>query len=209
MFSDVLKKILGFFIIIMVLSMPVFAQEGGAEKEKKEAPVAKENPLEYVRMETSLGNVVIELNREKAPLSVANFLSYVDKNFYDNTIFHRVISSFMIQAGGISSDMQQKPGGKPIQNECKNGLKNARGTIAMGRTNELNSATTHFYINVVDNFNLDGACYAVFGQVVEGMDVVDKIKVVKTGTRKGFRDVPQEDVIIKTFVRTEKPKAKE
>ncbi|MEE9442977.1 MAG: peptidylprolyl isomerase [candidate division Zixibacteria bacterium] len=206
MFSDVSKKVLGFFIIIMVLSMPVFAQEGGTKGDKKEAPVAKENPLEYIRIETSMGNVVVELNREKAPLSVANFLNYVDKNFYDNTIFHRIISNFMIQAGGVTSDMEQKPGGKPIENECKNGLKNARGTIAMGRTNDLNSATTHFYINVKDNFNLDGACYAVFGQVIDGMDIVDKIKMVKTGTKRSFRDAPLEDVIIKTIVRTEKPK---
>ncbi|MFH1700222.1 MAG: peptidylprolyl isomerase [Candidatus Zixiibacteriota bacterium] len=205
MFSNVSIKILGLCIILVVLTMPVFAQEGSATGDKKEAPVTKENPLEYIRIETSMGNIVVELNREKAPLSVANILGYVDKNFYDNTIFHRIIPNFMIQAGGFTSDLVQKPAGKPIENECKNGLKNARGTIALGRTNDLNSATTHFYINVVDNFGLDKACYAVFGQVVEGMDVVDKIKMVKTGAKKGMRDVPVEDVVIKTIVRTEKP----
>ena len=172
-----------------------------------------ENPK--VLLETSQGNVTLELNQEKAPLTVKNFISYVEKKFYDNTVFHRVIDDFMIQGGGFSNEdppAQKKPE-SPIKNEGKkSGLSNIRGSIAMARTNDPDSATSQFFINVVDNskgldpggYSPEG--YAVFGKVIKGMDVVDKIKKVKTGTSRlktlsgvgAMRDVPVDKVIIKT-----------
>ncbi len=150
-----------------------------------------------VVMETSLGNMTIELDAEKAPVSVANFLSYVDEGFYDNTIFHRVIADFMIQGGGFEAGMRQKKTKPPIKNESGNGLSNVAGSIAMARTNDLNSATSQFYINVVDNSrSLDKPKYCVFGKVIAGMDIADKIRHVKTTTRAGHADVPASDVVI-------------
>lgn len=173
-----------------------------------ESSAAEKNPV--VVMETSLGNVKIELDEAKAPISVKNFLSYVDDNFYDGTIFHRVISNFMIQGGGFTADMQQKGTKAQIKNEAGNGLSNKRGTIAMARTMVVDSASSQFFINVVDNNFLDhrdsspqGFGYAVFGKVIEGMDVVDKIKGVKTGSRMGFQDVPMETVVIKSVKRVQ------
>jgi peptidyl-prolyl cis-trans isomerase B (cyclophilin B) len=149
-----------------------------------------------VQLETSFGNIVIELDEEKAPLSVANFLVYVEEGFYNNTIFHRVIPNFMIQGGGFEPGMKQKKTRAAISNESGNGLSNVRGAIAMARTNDLHSATSQFYINVQDNLFLDDNKYCVFGKVVEGLDVVDKIKAVKTGRRGGHGDVPNDDVVI-------------
>lgn len=168
-----------------------------------------------VKLSTSLGDIVIELNEEKAPTTVKNFLGYVEDDFYDNTVFHRVISDFMIQGGGFALEddgsIKQKETKDPIQNEAKNGLKNARGTIAMARTGDPHSATAQFFINHKDNANLDypsfdGWGYAVFGKVVEGMDVVDKIAAVQTGTKtltttRGaapMQDVPADPVVIKS-----------
>ena len=169
----------------------------------------KEPALQYVTMTTSMGDIVIELNAEKAPLSTANFLSYVDKGFYDGTIFHRIIPNFMIQGGGFTPDMKQKPTGAGVKNEWKNGLKNVRGSVAMARTQVADSGTSQFFINVVDNAFLDqprdGAAYAVFGKVVSGMDVVDKIKMVPTGMKNGMGDVPTQTVEIKTVKRSEAP----
>ena len=167
-----------------------------------------------VLLETNHGDITIELNEEKAPITVKNFISYVEKKFYDNTIFHRIIDGFMIQGGGFSNEempAQKKPD-DPIKNEGrKSGLSNVRGSIAMARTNDPHSATSQFFINVVDNKNLDPGGfsadgYAVFGKVTKGMDVVDKIKSVKTGstplkTLRGvgaMRDVPVKKVIIKS-----------
>ncbi len=150
------------------------------------APAAAAQPdkVVQVKMSTSLGDIVLELNETKAPISTANFLSYVDKGHYDGTIFHRVINGFMIQGGGVAADGKEKPTDAPIKNEWQNGLKNTRGTIAMARTAIPDSATSQFFINVNDNPFLDkpngGAAYAVFGRVVSGMDVVDKIKAVRT-----------------------------
>ena len=156
----------------------------------------------YVKMTTTKGDLRIELDDEKAPVSVANFLSYVNKGFYDGTIFHRVIRNFMIQGGGFESGMKQKPTDAPIKNEAKNGLKNEKYSLAMARTGDPHSATGQFFINTTNNGFLnnaeaqDGWGYAVFGKVVEGQDVVDAIAAVKTG-RKGFHDdVPLEDVKI-------------
>lgn len=157
-----------------------------------------------VKLQTNLGDIVVELDRAKAPQTVENFLSYVRDGHYDGTIFHRVIENFMIQGGGFTSDYQQKPTRKPIANEANNGLKNKRGTIAMARTSDPDSATAQFFINVVDNDFLDyraptqqGWGYAVFGRVVEGMDVVDEIKNLPTGPGGPFRnDVPRQAVVI-------------
>lgn len=156
-----------------------------------------------VKLTTNHGDIVLELDAEKAPETVKNFLAYVEAGHYNNTVFHRVINGFMIQGGGFEPGMKQKPCGEPIQNEANNGLKNVAGTVAMARTNAPHSATAQFFINVADNDflnhrspDIQGWGYCVFGKVSEGMDVVDKIKGVKTG-RSGFhQDVPAEDVVI-------------
>ncbi|MGH8198483.1 MAG: peptidylprolyl isomerase [Steroidobacteraceae bacterium] len=154
-----------------------------------------------VRFETSHGDFTVELDDESAPVSCRNFLRYVDEGYFDGTIFHRVIPDFMIQGGGFAPDMQQKSGHDPITNEADNGLQNLRGSIAMARTNDLHSATSQFYINLVDNAFLDhrpgSFGYAVFGRVAGGMDVIEKIARVKTGRRRGHDDVPAEPVVIK------------
>ncbi|MEX8505581.1 MAG: peptidylprolyl isomerase [Leptothrix ochracea] len=157
---------------------------------------------EKVRLSTSMGDVVIELDTKNAPISTKNFIEYVKAGHYDGTIFHRVIENFMIQGGGFTPDMQQKPTRPPIALESKNGLKNTRGTVAMARTNVPDSATSQFFINVTDNAFLDqansrdGTGYAVFGKVIEGMAVVDKIRAVPT-TRRGMQgDVPAQAVTI-------------
>jgi len=165
-------------------------------------PVAAEgNPK--VILDTTKGQITIELYPEKAPDTVKNFLAYVDAGFYNGTIFHRVIPGFMIQGGGFSSDMQQKPTRSPIKIESDNGLKNERGTIAMARTQDPNSATAQFFINSVDNTFLNftaktvqGWGYAVFGKVALGLEVVDEISKVKTGAKGMHRDVPVEPVVI-------------
>ncbi|MEX0733082.1 MAG: peptidylprolyl isomerase [Steroidobacteraceae bacterium] len=154
-----------------------------------------------VRFETSHGDLTVELDDESAPVSCKNFLRYVDEGYFDGTIFHRVIPGFMIQGGGFTPDMQHKSGHEPITNEADNGLQNLRGSIAMARTNDLHSATSQFFINLVDNAFLDhrpgSFGYAVFGRVAGGMDVIDKIAKVKTGRRRGHDDVPAEPVVIK------------
>ena len=156
-----------------------------------------------VELHTNKGVIRIELDAEKAPKSAANFLAYVKSGHFDGTIFHRVINGFMIQGGGFEPGMKQKPTQAPIPNEANNGLKNKRYTLAMARTNDPHSATAQFFINVADNAFLDhsaptpqGWGYAVFGHVVEGQDVVDAIKGVKTGTKGFHQDVPVEDVVI-------------
>ena len=159
------------------------------------------NPL--VLLETTSGDILIELFADKAPDSVANFLAYADEGFYENTIFHRVIKGFMIQGGGLDMRMNPKEHRDPITNEAANGLKNTRGTLAMARTSEIHSATCQFFINTVDNAFLDhteetpqGYGYAVFGMVVEGMDTVDKIEKTKTKDTPHYEDVPVDSVLI-------------
>jgi len=156
-----------------------------------------------VKLHTNYGVITLQLDAEKAPNTVKNFLDYVNSGFYQNTIFHRVIADFMIQGGGFEPGMQQKPVNAPIQNEAANGLSNDKYTIAMARTNDPHSATAQFFINTKNNSflnysaaNSQGYGYCVFGKVVEGMDVVDAIRKVKTGNKSGHQDVPQEDVII-------------
>jgi len=158
-----------------------------------------------IKLHTNHGTIVLELDAEKAPETVANFLQYAKEGFYDGTIFHRVIDGFMIQGGGMEPGMREKAARAPIRNEANNGLSNVRGTIAMARTPDPDSATAQFFINVADNDFLDhreptpeGWGYCVFGKVVEGMDVVDKIKGVPTTTRGYHQDVPEEDVIIES-----------
>jgi cyclophilin family peptidyl-prolyl cis-trans isomerase len=172
-------------------------------------PALAANPV--VVMETSMGTIKIELFQDKAPITVKNFLSYVENKHYDGMIFHRVIPGFMIQGGGFKPGMQKGRTNGPIKSESGNGESNARGTIAMARLpGQANSASDQFFINVVDNAQSldkahcqDGVGYAVFGKVTEGMDVVDKIKAVRTGQKAGYGDVPVEDVIIKS-VKVEK-----
>ncbi|MBS1196816.1 MAG: Peptidyl-prolyl cis-trans isomerase, cyclophilin type [Proteobacteria bacterium] len=156
-----------------------------------------------VKLTTNFGVITLELDAEKAPKTVENFLAYVKSGHYDNTVFHRVISTFMVQGGGFEPGMKQKSVNDPIDNEAANGLKNKRGSVAMARTNDPHSATAQFFINVVDNDFLDfkspsgsGWGYCVFAQVAEGMDVVDAIRKVKTGNKGMHHDVPVDDVII-------------
>ena len=169
---------------------------------------AQSNPK--VLMKTSKGDIIIELFPQKAPITVENFLSYVDQGFYDGTIFHRVIKGFMIQGGGYTTELHRKSTQPPIKNEASNGLSNKRGTIAMARTMDINSATAQFFINLVDNDFLDhrdntpeGYGYCVFGKVIQGMEVVDAIAEVKTMTRRGMRNVPRETIEIISITRLE------
>jgi peptidyl-prolyl cis-trans isomerase A (cyclophilin A) len=190
-----LKKIL----VILACGLPILCAGVAVAAE----PAAR-NPV--VLMETSLGNVKLELFPREAPISVKNFLDYVNSGFYNGTVFHRVIPDFMIQGGGFTADLNQKQTNPPIRNEADNGLKNLRGTLAMARTPVVDSATAQFFINVADNGSLNhrdntpqGYGYAVFGKVSEGMDVVEKIVAIKIGTQKGFRDVPETPAVIKSM----------
>jgi cyclophilin family peptidyl-prolyl cis-trans isomerase len=165
--------------------------------------MSEQNP--QVLLETSMGNITVELFKDKAPITVKNFLGYVKEGFYDGLIFHRVIKEFMVQGGGMTEELEQKKPKFAIKNEATNGLSNTRGTLAMARTAVVDSATSQFFINVVDNTFLnhqgkkpDAYGYCVFGKVVDGMDVVDQIRSVKTGNKNGHSDVPVEPVFIKT-----------
>ena len=157
-----------------------------------------------LKFKTSKGEFTVELFTAEAPISAENFLAYADSGHFDGTVFHRVIPGFMIQGGGMTADMKQKPTRDPIANEAKNGLKNTRGTLSMARTNDINSATSQFFVNVADNDFLDNRAgsygYAVFGKVVAGTEVVDKIKAVKTGNKGGHGDVPVTDVVMEKAV---------
>lgn len=162
-------------------------------------------PAAHILMTTTVGPMTLELDADNAPKTVENFLSYVSSGFYDGTVFHRVINNFMVQGGGFTADMEQKATQAPIENEANNGLKNARGTIAMARTQDPHSATAQFFINVQDNDflnhtgeNMQGWGYAVFGKVTEGEDVLDKIRCVQTGNQAGHQDVPIEPIIIES-----------
>ena len=161
-----------------------------------------------VKFETSHGSFTIELFPKEAPVTVENFLKYVDDGFFDGTTFHRIVPGFVIQGGGLTPDFQNKQTRPPIANEAKNGLKNKRGSLSMARTSDINSATSQFFVNLADNEFLDHGPrdygYAVFGKVTEGMDVVDKIAKVKTGRRKGYQDAPMEDVVIVSAKRVQK-----
>jgi len=191
-----MKRILALALVAGLFTACSSSADSGDKTKDKEKPV--------VVMETSAGTIKLELYPDKAPITVKNFLQYVDDKFYDGTIFHRVISDFMIQGGGFEPGMKEKKTRDPIKNEAPNGLSNTAGTIAMARTSELDSATAQFFINVEDNSRLDKPRYCVFGKVIEGMDVVNKIKEVKTGNRGGHENVPVEDVVIKSVRRAKK-----
>lgn len=196
-----MKKTLVSLLIVItaILSLVLFTTFKG---EKTMNDAANNNPV--VVIETTMGNITVELDAENAPNTVANFLGYVEDGYFTDTIFHRVIPNFMIQGGGITADMQDKPSKRaPIQNEANNGLKNDRGTLAMARTSDPHSATSQFFINHKDNDflnfraeNMQGWGYAVFGKVTEGMNVVDEIARVKTGNKGGHQDVPLETITI-------------
>ena len=159
-----------------------------------------------VRFETSHGTFTVELFPKEAPVSVENFLRYVDDGHFDGTVFHRIVPGFVIQGGGLTKDFSSKKTRAPISNEAKNGLKNTRGSLSMARTSDINSATSQFFVNLADNAFLDHSArdygYAVFGRVTEGMDVIDKIARVGTGRRQGYTDAPLEDVVIVSARRT-------
>jgi peptidyl-prolyl cis-trans isomerase A (cyclophilin A) len=163
-----------------------------------------------IRFETSHGGFTVELYEEDAPQTVANFLRYVDEGFFDGTIFHRIVPGFVIQGGGLTSDFSQKKTHPPVRNEAGNGVRNQRGTLSMARTDEIHSATSQFFVNLADNDFLDQRPgqygYAVFGQVTEGMDVIDKIAALPTGRRRGYSDAPTQDVLINSARRLESAK---
>jgi len=167
-------------------------------------------PTAHVTIATTVGHMTLELDADNAPKTVENFLAYASSGFYDGTIFHRVINNFMIQGGGFTTDMEQKPTQAPVDNEANNGLKNERGTIAMARTQDPHSATAQFFINVQDNDflnhtgeNMQGWGYTVFGKITQGEDVLDKIRCVQTGSQGGHQDVPTEPIIIESISVTE------
>ncbi len=191
-------------LILMVIAIPVTLsasdkKEKGLQKSSSRG-VSSMSPV--VLISTDLGDIKIKLNKEKAPVTVDNFLAYAQEGFYDGVIFHRVIPNFMIQTGGFTEDMKQKPSKQPIKNEADNGLLNKKGSIAMARTSDINSATSQFFINLVDNTFLNHGQrdfgYAVFGEVVEGMDVVDKIAAVETGKSGYHGDVPKKPIAMKS-----------
>lgn len=187
-------------LLTTFISSSVFAQ---TTVETKPEPAAKTSAAPQVLIETTEGTIVIELYPDKAPKTVENFLTYVNEEFYDNTIFHRVIPGFMVQGGGFTEDFEKKITHAPIQNEADNGLRNRIGTVAMARTNDPHSATAQFFINVAQNTFLDfrektprAWGYAVFGKVISGMKTVNKIRMVKTGFKNGMKDVPTKTVKI-------------
>ena len=204
------RSLLSFFLPMILLIVGCNEKKNtGSQEQSGDNMTKSENNVvntkqTKVKIETSMGDIVIELNEQAAPVTVKNFLQYVGEGFYNGTIFHRVISGFMIQAGGFTSDMAQKQTHEPIVNESTNGLKNARGTIAMARTDAPNSATSQFFINHITNNGLNyqnssNPGYAVFGKVIDdGMDVVDAIALVRTTTKAGMPYVPVEPVIIKS-----------
>jgi cyclophilin family peptidyl-prolyl cis-trans isomerase len=184
--------------MILITAALLLAQAAAASPSPR--PSASPGPVATV--ETSLGRIRIALDQEKAPVSVANFVKYARVGHYSGTVFHRVIPRFMIQGGGMTAELKEKPTSPPIRNEARNGVRNLRGSIAMARTNDPNSATAQFFINVKDNpsldFGIQGAGYAVFGQVIEGMDVVDKIVAVPTKNAGPYQNVPVTPVVIKS-----------
>ena len=208
-----LLKPRGFALLCAAVLLACSCSRGGEEAPKKEAAAVPQARSPVVEIKTTKGTIVVELYSDKAPKTVANFLSYVDKGFYNGTIFHRVIPDFMIQGGGYTGDRQRKDTGAPVQNEANNGLKNLSGTVAMARTSDPNSATSQFFINAKDNAFLDfkndspqGWGYAVFGKVIEGMDVVHAIEHAPTSDQGGaFANMPQDQVTIESISLRKQP----
>lgn len=191
----------GILLLIAILAFGGFGGGGNDSDDSVQEPAAGDSGMSVAVFETSMGDIEIELDAEKAPVTVENFISYVESGHYDGTVFHRVIPDFMIQGGGFTVEGVEKPTRPPIKLESQNGLKNTRGSVAMARTNIPDSATCQFFINAVDNDFLDYAPgnpgYAVFGKVASGMEAVDKIRAVKTGVKNGMQDWPNQEVIIK------------
>lgn len=202
--NNVLIAFVSFFILLSGCNAQEAATTAKSNKDANTKNMKSTGEkMTVIKLETNKGDIMLELDAEKAPATVANFVDYVEKGFYDGLIFHRVIPNFMIQGGGMNPDMSEKPNGSPIKNEANNGLKNDRGTIAMARTQDPHSATSQFFINLKDNDFLNhtsespaGWGYAVFGKVTDGMDVVDEIAKVKTGNHGMHGDVPLEPVVI-------------
>jgi len=197
----VAKKTLQQLQLIVAAMGTLILMTGGVMSAETASDKAMKNPL--VVFSTTLGDMTIELYSDKAPVTVENFLAYVDSGFFNGTIFHRVIPGFVIQGGGFTEQMVQKKTRSPIKNEAKNGLKNFRGTLSMARTNVVDSATSQFFISLKDNAMLDhqgerSFGYAVFGKVIEGMEVVDKVAAVRTGTRGRYGDVPVKAIVIQS-----------
>ncbi len=207
------KLTLAGLMVSTLIATPLMAETAvEIDRGETEVEVTQAEKL-YYQMKTNKGEIVLELDSAKAPNTVANFKRYVDENFFENLIFHRVIKGFMIQGGGFTADMEHKNGFEPIAIESNNGLKNEKGTIAMARTSDPNSATSQFFINTEDNSFLDypgqdGHGYTVFGRVISGMDVVTAIENSKTAPKAGHRDVPVEPVIIETISEIEAPQNK-
>jgi len=204
MFRTLTCRFLSLIVASALSAAPVYSQSSSTSPTGSTMnQTATTTTTPRVKLQTSMGDITIALNADKAPKSVENFLGYVRDGFYDNTVFHRVIDGFMIQGGGFEAGLKQKTTRAPVENEASNGLKNARYTLAMARTNDPHSATAQFFINVANNDFLNhsaptaqGWGYAVFGEVVEGMEVVDTIKGVKTGNKGFHQNVPVEDVVI-------------
>ncbi|ABI56276.1 Peptidylprolyl isomerase [Alkalilimnicola ehrlichii MLHE-1] len=198
-------KLIAFMLfVIFAVLLVVGAKAVGGERDDQDSQHAQmETPM--VVFETSHGNLTLELFPDEAPITVENFLQYVDDGFYDGTIFHRVIPGFVVQGGGFDEEFRQKETRAPIKNEADNGLRNERGTLSMARTQQKDSATSQFFINLADNAFLDHGTrdfgYAVFARVAEGMEVVDKIAQVRTGNRGMHQDVPVEDIVVKRAYR--------
>ncbi len=198
--------VLGGLVVLAAVTLVASSNLLSSDPQSEEPKTNAKDPV--VMIDTSMGKIEVELYKDKAPQTVKNFLRYVNEKFYDGTIFHRVVPDFMIQGGGFTEDLKEKKTHEPVANEAGNGLSNKRGTIAMARTNDPDSATAQFYINTgkdengnpsLDRKNAqDGFGYTVFGKVIKGMDVVDKIQRVETGVKDGMRDVPTETVTIKS-----------
>ena len=207
-----------FIVLLLGMGLAVNAADLKPKLITLKAKAPKEPETVQIIIETTLGDIKVELFEDKAPMTVSNVLNYVDNKFYDETIFHRVINGFMIQGGGFTKEMVQKKNAPPVKNEADNGLSNTRGTLAMARTGIVDSATSQFFINLVDRNagSLDhksktdrGWGYCVFGKVLDGMDVVDKIAKTPTGNAGHFRDVPSTPVVIKRILRLKKSSATE
>lgn len=210
MLLDNIKQHAAVFLVLFSLILSNASLAAHHQKDETAATTEQQQDNTMITIKTNLGTIVAELNAEKAPMTVANILSYVKEGHYDGTVFHRVIANFMIQGGGFEPGMKQKAVKQPVVNEANNGLKNDKYTLAMARTSEPHSATAQFFINTKDNDFLNfssetsrGWGYTVFGEVVEGKDVVDAIEKVQTGQKAGFADVPTEDVIIESITAAE------
>jgi len=205
-------QLIALALVVLAQAAPPAAAPAAAPEPAPPAPTGPLVALEVAQGRTALGTITLALDAEKAPITVRNFLKYVRSGHYEGTVFHRVIPGFMIQGGGFTPELEEKPNQGPIKSEARNGLRNSRGTLAMARTNDPDSADSQFFVNLRDNHRLDygigGAGYTVFGRVVEGMEVVDRIAMVPTSSRGQHQNVPQMAVVIKKAREVEAEAAK-